>query len=107
MSYCLIKCIAMLLEYRGFRYSLAFLECVSAQPFGFVYARRRTAGLAVRGQKYDVAGERLLTPRGFGHTVTSHADEATALSALQSVPADEPVIVGMLNMGRLTYRSDR
>ena len=39
MSYCLIRSLQMVLAHQGHEYPVPWLECVSGEPFGFVYLR--------------------------------------------------------------------
>ena len=62
MSYCLTRALHMVLAARGDHYAVPWLECVSGQAFGFVYAPGRIAGV---GGPYHVAGLRLLKTLGY------------------------------------------
>jgi len=106
MSYCLTKCLKMVLDFRGDHYDLPFLECASTEPFGFVYVRRSTGGLAINGYEYDRAGERLLELLGYEFEVVSSGSRGQALLALRKSLQEGPVVLGMLDMGFLTYQPD-
>jgi Butirosin biosynthesis protein H, N-terminal len=103
MSYCLIKCVQMVLAHQGHDYPLPWLECVSGEPFGFAYIRTGQAFFAVNGHEYHRAGEHLLQTLNYTYTYTSAADDAAALVALEDGLRDGPVVAGMLDMGFLTY----
>jgi hypothetical protein len=103
MSYCLIKCMHMILAYQGHVYSLPWLECVSGEPFGFVYVRDGQQFFAVTGYQYHLAGEHLLQTLQYTYTYTGAPDATAALAALEDALRDGPVIAGMLDMGYLTY----
>ena len=106
MSYCLTKCLKMILAYYGDDYALPFLECVSTEPFGFVYVREANGGLAVNGYEYDHAGERMLQLLGYDYELLWFDDQEQALLQMDSLVKRDPVVVGMLNMGSLEYRPD-
>jgi hypothetical protein len=103
MSYCLIKCMQMVLAHKGQDYRLPWLECVSGEPFGFVYVRTVHPFFAVNGYQYHFAGEHLLHTLNYSYTYTSAPDSSAALAALREALRDGPVIAGMLDMGYLTY----
>lgn len=106
MSYCLIRSLQMILAHRGDHYPVEWLECVSGEPFGFVYVRNEESFFAVNGYAYHLAGEHLLRTLNYAYTYTGFADEATALSALEDALREGPVVTGMLDMGYLTYMPD-
>jgi hypothetical protein len=103
MSYCLIKCLQMVLAHQGRDYPLPWLECVSGEPFGFVYVRTRHEFFAVNGYEYHRAGEHLLRVLNYSYTYTSATNDTAALAALEQALREGPVAVGMLDMGFLTY----
>jgi hypothetical protein len=103
MSYCLTKCLQMVLAHRGDAYALSWLEYVSGEPFGFVYGRGEHFFFAVNGYPYHLAGEHLLRTLDYAYTYTSSADATTALVALKDALQAGPVVAGMLDMGFLTY----
>lgn len=107
MSYCLIRSLQMVLAYQGHDYPVAWLECVSGEPFGFVYLRGDAELFAVVGYAYHEAGQHLLRTLGYDYSFTSAGeDDATALTMLDAALRDGPVAVGMLDMGYLTYAPD-
>jgi hypothetical protein len=107
MSYCLIRSLHMVLAHQGHDYPLAWLECVSGEPFGFVYLRGDAEPFAVVGYAYHEAGQRLLGTLGFDYSFTSAgANDAAALTMLDTALRNGPVAVGMLDMGYLTYAPD-
>jgi hypothetical protein len=106
MSYCLTKCLKMVLSSRGDHYPLPFLECVSTEPFGFIYKRVGKGGFAVNGYEYNDAGERLLQLLGYGYKLHWFDTSEHALSQLKVFLDQGPVIVGMLDMGFLIYQPD-
>ena len=103
MSYCLMKCIQMVLANQGHTYPLPWLECVSGEPFGFVYVQDGHRFFAVVGYVYHEAGEHLLRTLNYSYSFTGAADDAEALTALDDALGTGPVIAGMLDMGYLTY----
>src|SRR6266566_3341185 len=103
MSYCLIKCLQMVLAYQGHTYSLPWLECVSGEAFEFVYVRDEKGFFAVIGDRYHLAGEHLLRTLNYSYTYTGSSDGTAALAALQDELREGPVVAGMLDMGYLTY----
>jgi hypothetical protein len=103
MSYCLIKCMQMVLAHQGHDYRLPWLECVSGEPFGFVYIRSRAEFFAVTGHEYHRAGEHLLRTLNYSYTYTGAAEDAAGLAALEDALREGPVVAGMLDMGFLTY----
>jgi hypothetical protein len=103
MSYCLIKSLKMVLDHRGHNYPLAWLEAVSGEPFGFVYIRDKQSFFAVDGYVYHRAGEHLLQTLNYAYTYTSSPDDAAALASLEEALKSGPAVVGMLDMGYLTY----
>lgn len=106
MSYCLIKSIQMVLSYQGHTYAPEWLECVSGEPFGFTYVRDGQSFFAVDGLVYHRAGEHLLRALNYDYTYTGFSDAAAALAALDEALSAGPVVVGMLDMGYLTYAPD-
>jgi hypothetical protein len=107
MSYCLIRCLNMVLAHQGHDYPVAWLECVSGEPFGFVYIRGDTEPFAVVGYAYHEAGQHLLRALGYDYSFTSAGEnDATALATLDATVRAGPVAVGMLDMGYLTYAPD-
>jgi hypothetical protein len=103
MSYCLIKSLQMVLAHKGYEYPLPWLECVSGQPFGFVYLRDGKQFFALNGYEYHLAGEHLLRTLNFTYSYTGSANDQEALDALRQALQDGPVALGMLDMGYLTY----
>ncbi|MGH2503686.1 MAG: BtrH N-terminal domain-containing protein, partial [Ktedonobacterales bacterium] len=104
MSYCLMRSLQMVLAQQGHTYPVEWLECVSGEPFGFVYVQGDGDLFAVVGYEYHLAGQHLLSALGYDHAFTSAGvDDAAALAALDSALRDGPVAVGMLDMGYLTY----
>ena len=103
ISYCLVRCFKMVLDARGDRYDLPFLECVSSEPFGFTYVRGADGGLAVNGIPYHLAGERLPQLLGYAYELYADASEQAALAWLAERVARGPVVAGMLDAGFLTY----
>ncbi|HTK11179.1 MAG TPA: BtrH N-terminal domain-containing protein [Ktedonobacteraceae bacterium] len=103
MSYCLIKCMQMVLANPGHVYSLPWLECVSGEPFGFVYVRDKAHFFAIDGYGYHLAGEHLLRTLNYTYTYTDATDDTSALAALENALKSGPVVAGMLDMGYLTY----
>ncbi|HLY30028.1 MAG TPA: BtrH N-terminal domain-containing protein [Ktedonobacterales bacterium] len=103
MSYCLIKCIQMVLANKGQDYPLPWLECVSGEPFGFVYVRDGKSLFAITGYGYHLAGEHLLRTLNYDYTFTGAVDGTEALAALDEALTEGPAIAGMLDMGYLTY----
>lgn len=103
MSYCLIKSLQMVLAYQGHTYPVEWLECVSGEPFGFVYIRDKQSFFAVDGYVYHRAGEHLLRTLNYSYTYTSSQDDAAALASLEDALKSGPVVAGMLDMGYLTY----
>ena len=79
MSYCLTKCLHMVLAHRG-------------DHFFF----------AVNGYPYHLAGQHLLRTLDYAYTYTSSADATTALVTLKDALQAGPVVAGMLDMGFLT-----
>jgi hypothetical protein len=107
MSYCLIRCLHMILAHQGHDYPVAWLECVSGEPFGFVYIRSGDERFAVVGYAYHEAGQHLLSALGYDYSFTSAGeDDAAALATLDVALRAGPVAVGMLDMGYLTYAPD-
>jgi hypothetical protein len=106
MSYCLIKSIQMVLAYQGHEYSLPWLECVSGEPFGFIYVQSPGPIFAADGYVYHRAGEHLLRTLNYDYTYRGFADAETAVDALQIALQSGPVVAGMLDMGYLTYDPD-
>lgn len=106
MSYCLIRSLKMVLEYRGQTYPTPWLECVSGEPFGFVYVREPGNLFAIDGYAYHLAGEHLLRTLNYDYTYAGASDAQEALAALDSALRDGPVVAGMLDMGYLTYAPD-
>jgi hypothetical protein len=97
----------MVLAHQGHNYPVAWLECVSGEPFGFVYLRSGTEPFAVVGYAYHEAGQNLLRTLGYDYSFTSAgANDATALAMLDAALREGPVAVGMLDMGYLTYAPD-
>ena len=97
----------MLLAHQGHDYPVAWLECVSGEPFGFVYLRGATELFAVVGYAYHEAGEHLLRALGFDYSFTSAGESDTrGLGHARRALRDGPVAVGMLDMGYLTYAPD-
>lgn len=103
ISYCLVRCFKMILDARGDRYDLPFLECVSSEPFGFTYVRGADGGLAVNGIPYHIAGERMLELLGYAYELYADAPEEAALAWLAKRVARGPVVAGMLDAGFLAY----
>ncbi|HKW22677.1 MAG TPA: BtrH N-terminal domain-containing protein [Ktedonobacterales bacterium] len=106
MSYCLIRSLKMVLEYRGQTYPTPWLECVSGEPFGFVYVRQPDDLFAINGYAYHLAGEHLLRTLNYEYTYTGASNAEEALAALDTALLDGPVVAGMLDMGYLTYAPD-
>jgi hypothetical protein len=107
MSYGLIRSLLMVLSHQGHEYPVPWLECVSGEPFGFVYIRGDAELFAVVGYGYHEAGQHLLHTLGYDYSFTSAGeDDATALAALDAALLGGPVAVGMLDMGYLTYAPD-
>lgn len=108
MSYCLIRSLQMVLAHQGQEYPVAWLECVSGEPFGFVYVRGDAELFAVVGYAYHEAGQHLLRTLGYDYSFTSAGEnETAALVTLDAALRDDgPVAVGMLDMGYLTYAPD-
>lgn len=106
MSYCLIKCIQMVLAHQGQTYPLPWLECVSGEVFGFTYIRDDQRFFAAVGYEYDRAGEHLLRSLNQDYRFTSAADDVAALAALDDALSSGPVVAGMLDMGYLSYIPD-
>lgn len=107
MSYCLIRSLQMVLAQQGHVYPVDWLECVSGEPFGFVYLRGDAELFAVVGYAYHEAGEHLLRTLGYDYSFTNAGeDDAAALATLDAALGDGPVAVGMLDMGYLTYAPD-
>ena len=107
MSYCLIRSLQMVLAHQGHEYPVAWLECVSGEPFGFVYVRGNAEIFAVVGYAYHEAGQHLLRTLGYDYSFTSAGENnAAALATLDAALRDGPVAVGMLDMGYLTYAAD-
>jgi hypothetical protein len=97
----------MVLAYQGHEYPDPWLECVSGEPFGFVYIRGDAELFAVVGYGYHEAGQHLLRTLGYDYSFTSAGEnDATALATLDAALQDGPVAVGMLDMGYLTYAPD-
>jgi hypothetical protein len=103
MSYCLVKCLQMVLAHQGQSYPLPWLECVSGEVFGFVYIRDGQRFFAVVGYEYHQAGEHLLRALNYDYSFTGAADDTTALAALDDALRMGPVVAGMLDMGYLSY----
>lgn len=103
MSYCLIKCMQMVLAAQGHRYDLPWLECVSGQAFGFIYARDGEHFLALTGDRYHLAGEHLLQTLHYTYSYTGSADNTEALARLEDALTHGPVVAGMLDAGYLSY----
>src|SRR5260370_975009 len=103
MSYCLIKCLHMVLASQGHCYELPWLECVSGEPFGFVYVRDGKHFFALNGDVYHLAGEHLLRTLNYSYTYTGFSDGTAALARLEDALTLGPVVAGMLDMGYLTY----
>lgn len=103
ISYCLMRSFKMVLDARGDRYDLAFLECASSEPFGFIYVRGADGGIAVNGIPYHIAGERVLKLLGYAYELYADAPEEAALAWLREHVAREPVVAGMLDAGFLSY----
>jgi hypothetical protein len=103
MSYCLIRSLKMVLEYRGQTYPTPWLECVSGEPFGFVYVRQLDDLFAINGYAYHLAGEHLLRTLNYPYTYTGASGAEEALASLDAALCDGPVVVGMLDVGYLTY----
>lgn len=106
MSYCLVKSLKMVLDNRGQSYPLWWLEVVSGEAFGFVYIRDKQSFFAVNGNPYHLAGEHLLRTLNYSYTYISSPDDAAALASLEEALKSGPVVVGMLDMGYLTYVPD-
>ena len=97
----------MVLAQQGHDYPVAWLECVSGEPFGFVYLRGAPELFAVVGYAYHEAGQHLLRALGYDYSFTSAGESDTAaLATLDAALRDGPVAVGMLDMGYLTYAPD-
>ena len=106
MSYCLTRCLQMALAARGDHYPVPYLECVSSEPFGFIYDRIGEEGFAVNGVAYHLAGERLLEGLGYEQALRSFAGAEEALTTLRALLEQGPVVAGMLDKGYLTYAPD-
>ena len=97
----------MVLAHQGHEYPAPWLECVSCEPFGFVYIRGDAELFAVVGYGYHEAGQHLLRTLGYDYSFTSAGENNTsALATLDAALQDGPVAVGMLDMGYLTYAPD-
>ena len=103
MSYCLMRSFQMVLASQGHTYPVEWLECVSSEPFGFVYIRDKQRFFAVTGYGYHRAGEHLLRTLHYRYTYTSAPNDAAALASLKDALKVGPVVAGMLDMGYLTY----
>jgi hypothetical protein len=103
MSYCLVKCLQMVLAHQGHIYSLPWLECVSGQAFEFIYVRDQKRFFAIIGDRYHIAGQHLLTTLNYSYSYTGSENDAAALQALEEALKKGPVIAGMLDMGYLSY----
>ncbi len=103
MSYCLIRSLQMVLAQQGQVYAVPWLECVSGEPFGFVYVRDEKSFFAVDGYAYHFAGEHLLRTLNYDYSYTGSENETAALAALEDALRAGPVVAGMLDMGYLTY----
>lgn len=103
MSYCLIRSIHMVLETKGLDASTDWLECVSGEPFGFAYVRSPQHVLVVNGFEYHLAGQHLLNTLGYEYRLSGAANDEQALEALRAALQEGPVVLGMLDMGYLTY----
>jgi hypothetical protein len=106
MSYCLMRSLQMVLAHQGHTYPVEWLECVSGEPFGFVYIRDKQSFFAVDGYVYHRAGEHLLRTLNYNYTYTSSPNDAAALASLEDALKSGPVVAGMLDMGHLTYIPD-
>jgi hypothetical protein len=103
ISYCLVRSLQMVLAYQGHSYELPWLECVSGEPFGFVYIHDGDFLLAVNGHEYHRAGEHLLKTLNYTYDYSGFPDATTALAALEEALKSGPVAVGMLDAGYLSY----
>lgn len=104
MSYCLIRSLQMILAHQGHTYPVEWLECVSGEPFGFVYVQGNEELFAVVGYEYHLAGQHLLSALGYDYSFTSAGgNDDEALATLDAALRAGPVAVGMLDMGYLTY----
>src|SRR5215469_1156453 len=96
MSYCLIRSLQMVLAHQGHEYPVPWLECVSGEPFGFVYIRGDAEPFAVVGYGYHEAGEHLLRTLGYDYSFTSAGEnDDAALATLDAALESGPVAVGM------------
>ena len=93
----------MVLAYQGQDYQVPWLECVSGEPFGFVYVRGQQPLFAVNGYQYHLAGEHLLRSLNMDYSFTGAAGDVEALSALDDALCQGPAVAGMLDMGYLSY----
>ena len=80
MSYCLIRSLKMVLEFRGQTYPTPWLECVSGEPFGFVYIREPGNLFAIDGYAYHLAGQNAKAVEMFKNV--QGTDGAAALARL-------------------------
>jgi hypothetical protein len=103
MSYCLIRSIHMVLESKDLEARTDWLECVSGEPFGFAYVRSPQHVLVVNGFEYHFAGQHLLKTLGYAYRLSGAANDEQALTALREALREGPVVLGMLDMGYLTY----
>lgn len=103
MSYCLIRSIHMVLESKGLEARTDWLECVSGEPFGFAYVRSPQHVLVVNGFEYHLAGQHLLKTLGYEYRLSGAENDEQGLAALREALREGPVVLGMLDMGYLTY----
>jgi hypothetical protein len=103
MSYCHIKCLKMILDYKKDLRPLPFLECVSTSPFGFVYAFTDRGGFAVDGFNPHKCVGRALDALGYQYDFRCFGSSRDALAFLKESLKEQPVIIGPIDLGFRTY----
>jgi hypothetical protein len=93
----------MILGWKGDSYPLPFLECVTTVPFGFVYVASDSGGFAVNGYSPHVGVERALKALQYDYRFRCFRSADKALSFLKRSLEREPVLIGPVDMGFLTY----
>jgi len=103
MSYCYSKCLTMILQSKGERHQLPFMECITTAPFGFVYAPEDKGGFAVGGYNPHVSVGRALRLLRYHSHFRSFSSSSVALKYLRRTVEKDVALIGPVDMGFLTY----
>lgn len=93
----------MIFDFKGDFHPLPFIECVTTVPFGFVYIPSGNGGFAVNGYNPHIGVKRALNALKYEAEFKCFDSGEEALSQLESALKIEPILIGPVDMGFLTY----